>query len=394
MSVTPKVHLKAYADKRLKNGHLWVFSNELSHVPKDIPIGSIVEVMNGKGTSFGLGFYNPNSLISVRLLNTHAFIDEKFFFNRINQALEFRKMLFPNIDNYRLIFGESDGLPGLVVDRYGDYLSIQSLSSGIEVNMPIIIDALLKAFPNTKGIIAKNISRLRLIENLEQKEEVLYGEIPEEIFITENGVKLSLNLVSGQKTGYFLDQKVNRKFLQSISKGKSVLDCFCNQGGFALNSALAGASKALGIDSSKDAIASSLKNKEINNFTNVDFQVKEVFDYLEKGAAENEKWDIIVLDPPAFAKKRKEVGAAKHGYSKINRLALEMLNNNGILISSSCSQAVEEETFLELITREAAKQRKQLQLVFRGGQSPCHPILMSMPETNYLKFFAFKVIEY
>ncbi len=394
MALTPTVQLKAYADKRLKNGHLWVFSNELKSISKEIPVGSVVELLNDKGTSFGLGYYNPNSLISVRLLGTHANIDEKFFIDRINLALNHRKMLFPNANNYRLIFGESDGLPGLVVDRYGDYLSLQSLSAGIELNMPTITSALIKALPNTKGIIAKNISRLRLIENLEQKEEVLFGEIPEEIFISENGVKLSLNLVSGQKTGYFLDQKVNRNFLQTISKGKTVLDCFCNQGGFALNAAFAGAKKSLGIDSSKDAISSSLKNKELNNFENADFEVQEVFQYLEKAAENKEKWDIIVLDPPAFAKKRKEVGAAKHGYSKINKLAMEMLNNNGILISSSCSQAVEEETFIEIISREAAKQHKQLQLIFRGGQSPCHPILMSMPETNYLKFFAFKVVSY
>jgi len=386
-----KITLKKYADKRLRTGHQWIFSNEIENLPKHLPAGSLVEVLDDKGFNYGVAFFNPNTLISGRLLNHSTEPDEAFYSARIKKAADYRQFLFPEQDNYRLIYAESDFLPGLIVDRYGDYLAIQVLSAGIEKDIELIKSSLLEIFPATKGIIEKSKSVLRQIEGLPDKEEIIYGEIPDNIEIIENGIKLKLNLVTGQKTGYFLDQKVNRKFLQTIAKDKTILDCFCNQGGFALNAAYAGAKHSLGIDSSQEAINSSLENKILNNFTNVDFEKSEVMQFLQNAVAEGKKWDIIILDPPSFAKSRKNIPQAKHGYAKINRLAMQCLAPSGILVSSSCTHVVDEENFLEVIGNAAGKLRKQLRLMFRGNQSPCHPILLSMPETNYLKFFVFSV---
>lgn len=386
-----KINLKKYADKRLRTGHQWIFSNEIDNLPKHLPAGSLVEVIDDKGYNYGVAFFNPNTLISARLLNSTSEPDKNFYSERIKKAADYRKFLFPDQDNYRLVYAESDFLPGLIIDRYGDYFALQVLSAGIEKDIAYVIEALLENFPSTKGIIEKSKSVLRQIEGLPDKEEVLFGDIPETFEIIENGIKLKLNLITGQKTGYFLDQKVNRKYLQTISKDKTVLDCFCNQGGFALNAAYAGAKHSLGIDSSQEAINSSLENKAINNFTNVDFEKAEVMQYLQEAVNSGKKWDIIILDPPSFAKSRKNIPQAKHGYGKINRLAMQCLTSSGILVTSSCTHVVDEENFLEVISKESGKLRKNLRLMFRGNQSPCHPILQSMPETNYLKFFVFNV---
>lgn len=383
------IRIKKGHEKRLYSGHKWVYSNELLELPK-LEVGTIVEVKDSSNRSYGLAFYNYTSLVACRLLDTHSPVDLNFLKDRIEKALNHRKLVIPNENSYRLVFGESDFLPGLVVDKYEDYLAVQILSAGMELLKIDIIKALLEVLPNTKGIIAKNESNLRKLENLPTGEEILFGDVPDEILIHENLVKLSVSLLSGQKTGYFLDQKMNRKFLQSISQNKRVLDCFTNQGGFALNASLAGASESLGIDISADAIEKCKQNANLNNL-DTQFEKADVFDFLEKQVADNKKWDIVVLDPPAFAKNRKSVPMAKHAYGKINKLAMKLLERGGILISSSCTQQIDEDTFLDVITREASKQKRDLRVIFRGGQSPCHPVLMSMPETHYLKFYVFEV---
>jgi 23S rRNA (cytosine1962-C5)-methyltransferase len=387
--------LKNKHDKRLKSGHLWVFSNELESIPTDIESGSLVEVVSTRGESFGTGVFNPKSLIAVRLLKTAAeTLDVEFFAERFQKAKELRARLFPGEHTYRLIFGESDFLPGLVIDRFEDYFSLQILSAGMEKHLPQIQEALLKTFPDTIGIFEKNTSHLRNLEGLELREGVIWGDIPDEIKIYENGIQLQISLLKGQKTGYFLDQRLNRQRVADFSPGLKVLDCFTNQGGFALNAEKGGACEVLGVDISQTAVDACFKNAKLNNFTDkISFKTADVFEFLKAEVAAKNSWDMIILDPPAFTKSRKTVPAAKKGYGSINRLALQLIESGGYLVTSSCSQHLEETTFYEIIQQEADNAGCELQLVFRGMQSPDHPVLPQMPETQYLKFFIFRVLK-
>jgi len=389
--INKTVTLKKNHDKRLWLGHHWIFSNELETVPK-YDAGDIVEVFNSSGKSYGYGFFNPNSLISVRLLFTDQNIDTEFFQKRIEDAISYRKRLFPGSNVYRMVFGESDYLPGLIIDRYGDYLSIQALSAGIDKFMDEIVEALLIVLPEIPGIYEKNSSQLRVAEGLPLNEGVLYGVVPDNFIIEEEGIKLNISLSLGQKTGYFLDQRWNRKFIRSISKDMRVLDCYTNQGGFALNAALGGATKVSAIDVSQPALDQAAENAKSNNFNSIEYIKADVSEFLLNEIESGNSWDMIILDPPAFAKSRKKVPVAKAGYAKINRLAMKLITKHGILVSSSCSQQIEEDVFFDIIHREASKLNRQLRLIFRGLQSPCHPILAAMSETKYLKFFVFEVL--
>ena len=384
------ISLKRNADNRIKFGHLWVFSNELQDIPKLQP-GVVVKVVDSNQKSYGFGFYNPASLISVRLLKTEIFPSVQLFIERIAIAKALRQSLLGDIEMCRLVFGESDLLPGLIIDKYSNYFAIQILSAGMELMKSEIVQALLEIFPETKGIIEKNDTKLREIEGLPLISTVLFGEIPEKFISQEQGVQLELSLSEGQKTGYFLDQRINRKFVRTISRGLSVLDCYTNQGGFALNAGIGGAEKIAAIDCSETALNAVSRNAELNGLK-IETIKADVAEYLSKAVERNEKWDMIILDPPAFAKNRKSVPKAKAAYAKINRLAMKMLNPNGYLIASSCSHHVFEDVFKDAIYRESCKLGKQLKQVYRGGQSPDHPILLSLPETQYLKFFVFQVV--
>lgn len=384
------ISLKRNADNRIKFGHLWVFSNELQEIPKLQP-GVVVKVVDSNQKSYGFGFYNPASLISVRLLKTEIFPSVQLFIERIAIAKALRQSLLGDIEMCRLVFGESDLLPGLIIDKYSNYFAIQILSAGMELMKSEIVQALLEIFPETKGIIEKNDTKLREIEGLPLISTVLFGEIPEKFISQEQGVQLELSLSEGQKTGYFLDQRINRKFVRTISRGLSVLDCYTNQGGFALNAGIGGAEKIAAIDCSETALNAVSRNAELNGLK-IETIKADVAEYLSKAVERNEKWDMIILDPPAFAKNRKSVPKAKAAYAKINRLAMKMLNPNGYLIASSCSHHVFEDVFKDAIYRESCKLGKQLKQVYRGGQSPDHPILLSLPETQYLKFFVFQVV--
>ena len=384
------ISLKKNADNRIKFGHLWVFSNELQEIPKLQP-GVVVKVVDSNQKSYGFGFYNPASLISVRLLKTEIFPSVQLFIERIAIAKALRQSLLGDIEMCRLVFGESDLLPGLIIDKYSNYFAIQILSAGMELMKSEIVQALLEIFPETKGIIEKNDTKLREIEGLPLISTVLFGEIPEKFISQEQGVQLELSLSEGQKTGYFLDQRINRKFVRTISRGLSVLDCYTNQGGFALNAGIGGAEKIAAIDCSETALNAVSRNAELNGLK-IETIKADVAEYLSKAVERNEKWDMIILDPPAFAKNRKSVPKAKAAYAKINRLAMKMLNPNGYLIASSCSHHVFEDVFKDAIYRESCKLGKQLKQVYRGGQSPDHPILLSLPETQYLKFFVFQVV--
>ncbi len=393
-------------NNRLRSGHLWVFSNELEHIPTDLAAGSLVQVRSAGGHNYGTALFNPHSLIAARLLASEAEeLDTAFFVTRIEQAFALRRRLFPYETSYRLVFGESDFLPGLVIDRYhdstsggNDYFVLQTLSVGMDIRKDAICEALRHIFPQTRAIIEKNNSALRKHDGLDQRESLLWGDVPEEIQMTENGIHSALSLMEGQKTGYFLDQKLNRQKVKEMASGLRVLDCFTNQGGFALHAVAGGASSALGLDSSAAAIERCRANVRLNGMeARAAFECEEVLDYLHAAAERftqggERLWDMIILDPPAFAKSRAQVPQAKRGYAKINRMALRVLPRGGFLVTGSCSHHVSEDVLLSVILEEAQRERRQLRLVFRGGQSPCHPVLASMPETAYLKFFIFEVI--
>jgi 23S rRNA (cytosine1962-C5)-methyltransferase len=270
--------------------------------------------------------------------------------------------------------------------------SCRASSSISTAHREAIAEALRRVFPNLQAIVEKNTARVRELEGLDLRDGVVYGTIPTPLDIVEYGVTIRLDLVGGQKTGYFLDQKTNRTVIARMAAGKRVLDCFCNVGGFALHAGKAGASSVLGIDSSAAAIEAARQNAALNNLDTVQFQVANVFDSLRDAAARGEQWDIIILDPPSFAKKRSSVDRAVAGYSELNRLALKLLQPGGILVSASCTQLVHESMLLDILYREAARLKRRLRLLYRGTQAADHPVLLGMPETQYLKFLVFDVI--
>ncbi|MBS4000894.1 MAG: class I SAM-dependent rRNA methyltransferase [Desulfobulbaceae bacterium] len=385
----PKIQLKKYHNK-YQSGYLWIFSNELVEVPK-IEAGTLVEAIAGDKVSLGLAFYNPNSLISLRLLLTDANSDvSKLIKYRIIGANNRRKQLLANSDSYRMVFGESDLLPGLIIDKYGSYYAVQIQSAGFESMKKLISDTILEIDSNAKGIILKANSKSREIEGLSTIDEILFGEIPELIQIKDREIKININISDGQKTGYFLDQCKNRHLLSQISRGKKVLDCFTHIGGFSLNAAYGGATEITAVDSSASAIELAKINAANNNY-NINFITQDVFDFFKNNS--DKKWDIIVLDPPAFAKNKKSVSNAKAAYLKMNQIALEALAPSGILLTASCSHHIYEDVFYDIITRAALRADKTVNMIYRGSQAPDHPVYPPMPETSYLKFYALQSID-
>lgn len=374
------------AIQRLKNGNPWIYSNELVDLP-NLELGSIVRIYDTDNKSYGLGFYNRNSLIALRLLFTDN-IDYNLIRFRIMSSIAIREKLIENPNFCRIVFGESDYLPGLIIDRYGDYYSIEIFSAGFERIKEFIRRAILEINPKTKGILQKNTSLWRLREGLSQDDEILFGEIPEAVSIEENGVKYQVDLARGQKTGYFYDQRLNRFFLQQISRNCKVLDLYCNQGGFALNAAKSGAAKVVGVDIQPNAIESARNNSKLNNFENIEFVENDCIDFLRNNT---EKFDIVISDPPAFTKSKKNIPEAIGAYFGINKRAIKILTQGGILLTSSCSHHIYEDKFYEIIHKAAQSNKRKLKLIYRGLQSPDHPILTVLPETKYLKFFGFIV---
>ena len=375
---------------RIREGHPWVFAESLKkHDP--LPAGSLVRLMTDYDYDCGIGFYNAHSSIAIRLLHTHEDVNVEFFVNRLRSALAIRERVFPTMNSYRLCFGESDELPGLIIDRYGDYCAMQCLSAGMDARIDMIISALKEILPSLKGVIAKHDSPLRLKEGLQQGEYIVYGEIPDNINVQEHDIQLEISLLHGQKTGYFLDQRLNRKWVEQLSSGLDVLDCFTNQGGFALHAAKGGAKSVLGIDSAKQAIEASKRNAELNKYSHVDFEQADVFDFLKSSVQAEKTWDMIILDPPAFTKSKATLARAKRGYAEINRQALKLIRPGGFLVSASCSQHLSAQMLIEIVQTESKRVNRTLRLIHSGGQSPCHPILPIMPETLYLKCLTFEV---
>ena len=384
------VILKKSEEQRILEGHPWIFSNEIHAFEGTIASGELCDVYSYDKTYIGRGFLNTASKIMVRMLSFKPIIvDEAFFIERISNAYLYRKNL-GFLDNCRVVFGEADLLPGLIVDKYGDYLSIQVLSLGMEKRKDMIVHALISIF-HPKGIMERSDTPIRLKEGLEPVKQKLYPtDFNPYVTIEENGVFLQVDLENGQKTGYFLDQKTNRKALEQYVNGKRVLDCFSHTGGFALHAAHYGASKVTALDISQKACQDILENAKLNHIE-LEVICTDVFDYLRQEAHLGE-FDVIVLDPPAFTKSKDTVEKAYRGYKEINMSALKLLEKNGILMTFSCSQHMSPALFLQMLKEAAIDAKKMVQMVDFKIQSPDHPTRLGSDQSLYLKCVVLRVL--
>lgn len=388
-----KIKLKKGEEKRIKAGHLWIFNNEIDKVSNLEENGEIVEILDSKGTFVARGYYNKHSLISVRILtrNLKQEIDKIFLKEKINQAFTHRKNIYPQLSSYRVVYSEGDLLPGLIVDKYENFLSLQILTLGMERLKPIVMEVLEEIF-QPQGMILKNDSAFRELEGLKKEITIAKGNFNSPIIIEENGLKFHVDLLKGQKTGFFFDQRENRNWVASLSKNRKVLDCFCYTGGFALSAAKGGAKGVWGVDESESAIKLAEQNAQLNNFGNVTFQNQEVFNFLRKLNSAGEKFDMVILDPPAFVKSKEKLKEGIKGYKEINLQAMKLLDSGGILISCSCSYQLSKEDFLNMIKSAAADSGKSFRLVKELIQAADHPVLLAMPETQYLKGVILEVL--
>ena len=377
------VYLKKNEEKRLLAGHSWVFANEVAKIEGKDKNGSLATVCAFDGRFIGKGYINHASKILVRIFIRNNETDEgDFYEKRILEAWEQRKKLgFENC--CRVVFGEADNLPALIVDKYADILAIQCLSLGIHQRKKIIVDALVKIF-SPRGIFERSDVAVRAKEGLPEEKGVLYGEVPDEVIIEENGLKMSVDVKNGQKTGYFLDQKENRYALRRYAKGAKVLDCFCNSGGFSLNAAQT-AKEVTAVDVSQFALDNVMKNAELNGLTNIKTEKADVFELLRQKRANGEKYDVVVLDPPAFTKTVDTVKEGYRGYKDVNKKALRLVKKGGFLVTCSCSQHMTIPLFTQML-REATKEcGLNARLVELRIQSKDHATSISYDECLYLK---------
>jgi 23S rRNA (cytosine1962-C5)-methyltransferase len=377
--------LKKNADRRVRKGHLWVFSNEIANPPvAELEAGSVHELRDASGEFLGMVYANPASLITARILSRkRTDIDEEFFQTRIRGALERRRRLYPDRDFYRIVFSESDLLPGLIVDRYASVLSIQSLTAGMDQLMEMVLSVLISEL-SPEGICLRNDSPMRLLEGLPQEKIIAYGSVPETVTIESSDVKFLVDVMNGQKTGFFLDQESNRHLMrQYVFPGARVLDLFAYTGAWGLHAAAAGAEEVTAVDSSRSALDMAFANAALNGVQDRYRPMKDsVVDYLKKT---HSAWDVIVLDPPAFIKGRAQIKEGMKGYIDINRRALTKLNPEGILVTCSCSHHMDMATFEEVLLSASRQSGKDLRVLDVKGQGPDHPFLLTMPETRYLK---------
>ncbi|MED1792379.1 class I SAM-dependent rRNA methyltransferase [Brevibacillus nitrificans] len=425
-----KVLLNQHRKKRLETGHPWIYQSEVLEIQGDVVPGEIVEVTNHKGHFLAKGYINPASQMIVRILSfdPNEAIDYDFFLRKIRQAAEFRTRFVDNPRACRVIYGEADFLPGLIVDCYNDVLVVQVLSLGMEQRIEWIRDALVEVF-SPEGIYLRNDVPVRKLEGLEQGKGVLYGECPREVLIEENGLKYYVDIVEGQKTGFFYDQRENRASIAPLMKGwgeshgislqsvevdgelktvpvdkrgkaiknpfwdgAEVLECFTHTGSFTLNACKHGAKKVTALDISEHAIETAKRNITLNGFLHrVDFVVANAFDYLRENVEAGRSWDVVILDPPAFAKSRGAVKGAIRGYKDINLNGLKLVRPGGFLVTASCSYHMSPELFLDTIQEAAIDAKKILRLIEWRGAGKDHPQISGADEAHYLKFAIFEV---
>lgn len=385
------IYLKKNEEKRIVAGHPWVFANEVARIEGKDKNGSLATVYDFNGRYIGKGYINHLSKILVRIfIRDDSVPDYEYYKNAISKANDYRlKLGFKN--SYRVVFGESDNLPALIVDKYDDVLSVQFLSLGIDKNKDLIIRALVEIF-NPKGIYERSDVAVREKEGLPLFKGKIYGDFNTKIVIEENGLKMIVDVENGQKTGYFLDQKENRFALRKYASG-DVLDCFCNVGGFALNAAAAGAKNVIALDISQSALDTVAENANLNRLTNVHTLQGDVFEVLRQFKKEGKTFDTIVLDPPAFCKSASEVKNAYKGYKDINILGMKLVKDGGFLISSSCSHYMTFPLFQNMLTDAARESGRKARIVEIRTQASDHPSMLSTDESLYLKFFVLQILK-
>lgn len=376
----------------MEGGHPWIFSNEVDRIEGEVKGGETVTVFTHDNRFVGRGYINPKSQIIVRLLTRDKgeVINEDFFYTRILQCWEYRKKI-GYVENCRLVFGEADSLPQLIIDKFNDYFVIQTLALGIDNWKPAIIDALNKIF-KPKGIYERNDVPVREVEGMIQQKGFLSEPFDTKISINENGLKFYVDIENGQKTGYFLDQRDNRKAIEHIVKGANVLGAFTYTGTFEIHAAYYGAKSVLGFDISENAVEQATKNAALNGLETIcKFQVANAFDVLKQWSKEDKKYDVVMLDPPAFTKSRETIQKAIAGYKEINLRGMKLLAPGGFLVTSSCTSLVNAEMFLETIDVAAKDAKRKLRQVCFQTQAADHPILRGIENTQYLKFLIVEV---
>ena len=387
-----KVQLKQTTGNRIQNGHPWIFGNEIKEIKQIYSPGEIAEIFTHDNKFIGKGYINPKSQIIIRLLtrNRNQEINDDFFYAKLLKAWQYRQRL-GYTENCRLVFGEADDLPQLIIDKFNNYFVIQTLALGIDVWKSSIVNALQKIF-NPKGIYERNDVAVRELEGLPQQKGFLSPPFDTNIIIKENGLQFYVDIVNGQKTGYFLDQQDNRRAIQHLVKGADVLGAFCYTGTFEIHAAHYGAASVTGLDISENACAVARKNAALNGYENVcHFDCVNAFDVLKKWSKEEKQYDVVMLDPPSFTKSRTNIEKAVAGYKEINLRGMKLLKPGGFLVTSSCTNLVQPELFLDIIEMAAKDARKKLRRVTFQAQSADHPIIPGMENTNYLKFLIVEV---
>jgi 23S rRNA (cytosine1962-C5)-methyltransferase len=393
------VTLKPKSGRQFKQGGLWIFDNEIDEIDSEISDGDIVNVLDFDGYKLGIGFINRKSTIQIRMLTRKSdiTIDKEFIYKRVLNAWEYRKKVI-DTSSCRIIFGEADYLPGIVIDKFSDVLVVESLCLGIDKLKPLILECLTEILADDgikiKGIYERSDAKVRLKEGMERYKGFIGNEFDTNVLIEENNVKYIVNVADGQKTGFFLDQKNNRKAVSGLCKGARVLDCFTHTGSFALNAGLGGAKSVLGVDASQVAVDQARENAKLNNLEDrVEFICRDVFDLLPELEKNNEKFDVVILDPPAFTKSKSSVKNAVKGYREINMRGLKLVENNGFFATCSCSHFMTPQLFTETINQAAKSVHKRVRQVEYRTQAPDHPILWAADESYYLKFYIFQVCD-
>ena len=389
----PQAVLIKGKEKRVYSGHPWVFKSDIDHVDEGTQPGEVVSVMSCKGKFLAKAFYNPNSQITLRILSyKDESIDRAFIFRRVKEAIEYRRT-FADLHSCRVIFAESDRLPALIVDAFGDVLVMQCLALGMEKFKQDVVDALVE-YLQPAGIWERNDVPVRRLEGLELTTGLLYGSVPDRVEMTENGVRFMVDVKEGQKTGFFLDQKENRAAIAPFVKDKTVLDCFTHTGSFALHAGHYGAKEVTGVDISAYACEFATENAKLNGLEDrVHFVEANAFDLLAEQSRNGTKYDVVILDPPAFTKTRSAIESARRGYKEINLRAMKMVRPGGYLITCSCSQHILPEMFREIVMDAARDARVTLRQVEFRTQGKDHPILPASPETQYLKCGIYQIME-
>ncbi len=384
-----KAILKKNEGRTISAGGLWIFDNEIEQIEGAYTNGDIIEVYSYKDDFIDRGYINDHSKIRIRILsrNRDEMIDEAFFYNRLIDAWNYRKAVV-DTGCCRIVFSDSDRLPGLIVDKFNEYLVFEIDTLGMDVRKTMLVDTMLKVLKEDsveiKGVYERSDARVRTLEGLERIKGFLSEPFETKILVDEFGVAMNVDIAEGQKTGYFLDQKYNHFAIRRLCEDKRVLDCCTHTGGFALSAAL-NAREVIGIDASDLAIAQAEENSRLNNFTNTRFEVADVFDYLIEAEKKKERFDVIILDPPAFTKSRNSVKNASRGYKEINYRAMKLLNPGGFLISCSCSEYMQKDLFMRIILSAANDSHRRLRLVESRAQAPDHPIILGNNVSEYLK---------